>query len=57
MLNLFSDLPNLDDLTTEEREDLIRLLEASARLAKERERDEEYLTDGDSQQQSRLVHN
>lgn len=57
MLNLFSDLPNLDDLTTEEREDLIRLLEASARLAKERERYDEYIADGDSQRQSRLVHN
>jgi hypothetical protein len=48
MHNLFSDLTNLDDLTTEEREELIKLLVASERLAKKRGEYENYTADGDN---------
>lgn len=45
-MNLFSHETNLDDLHFEEKEGIIKLLEETLKLTKEREEYEKYLVEG-----------
>lgn len=45
MLNLFSDLPNLNDLSIEEKKGIMTLLQESLKLTKENEEYNKYIID------------